>query len=68
MSDKKWRPIDELHEDFGLCLLIDIRDPGGVIVGSVLDDDFDESTWTHFHELPELSNADADRMIAELPK
>ncbi len=60
----RWRPIEEIHEDYSLCVLIDIHDPGGAEVGSNLDTDYDESQWTHFAQLPELTNDEAERLIS----
>lgn len=62
----KWRPISEIHEDYSLCVLIDINGPGGATVGSCMDTDWDESQWTHFAQMPELTNEEAERLIAEM--
>lgn len=61
-----WRPISELHEDYGNCVLIDIEDPGHMKLGSNLDIDFDESEWTHFARIPALTTTEAERMLAEV--
>ena len=50
-----WRPIAEIHEDFGPCVLMHIDDPGFLEVGSNLDSDFDETLWTHFAPVPKLT-------------
>ena len=61
----KWRPISEIHEDFGPCVLIDIDDPGHMGIGNNLDPDFDESGWTHFAEAPKLTSEEAERLKRE---
>lgn len=49
-----WRPISEIHEDYGPCILVNIEDPGYMEIGSNLDLDFDASEWTHFHPVPDM--------------
>ena len=51
----RWRPISELHEDYGQCVLINIADPGHVVMGNNLDAWFDETDWTHFARITPLS-------------
>ena len=56
----KLRPTSEYHEDFGNCIFINFsRDEDGTIRGEppeidfkqgYLEEDFDESKWTHFIE------------------
>lgn len=62
----RWRPIREIHEDYGPCVAIDINDPGYQEIVSNLYKDYDETQWTHFAQLPELTNTEAERLIAEL--
>lgn len=50
-----WRPIAEIHEDFGPCVLINFRDCGYQQIGSNVDSDFDAKRWTHFAKLPLLT-------------
>lgn len=64
----RWRPIADIHEDYGECILLDINDPGGPEIGNNCSLWFDEEDWTHFAQLPELTNEMADEMIAGLPK
>lgn len=60
----RWRPIAELHEDYGPCVLINIADPGGLEIGSNLNTDYNESLWTHFSQIVPLSNEEAERLKA----
>jgi len=63
----RWRPIGEMHEDYGPCVVIDIRDPGRLAIGHVCDVDRDWEEWaTHFTRITPLSNEEADVMLAEL--
>jgi hypothetical protein len=63
----QWRPISEIHEDYGPCVLIHIvDDPGYLEIGSNLNIDFDESAWTHFAQVPKLSTDEAERLIEEM--
>lgn len=61
----RWRPIAELHEDYGPCVLMHIPDPGYLEIGTNTDIDFDESQWTHFSQITPLSIEDGERMLAE---
>lgn len=60
----RWRPISEIHEDFGPCVLMNIDDPGKLGIGSNLQLDWEESKseWTHFAEVPKLTNEDAYKL------
>jgi hypothetical protein len=60
---QKWRPISELHEDYGTCVLINIDDPGHLVTGSNLDLDYDESKWTHFSRIALLGQKEYEEMI-----
>lgn len=60
-----WRPITAMHEDLGLCVLMDINDPGRLAIGNNLDIDFDDAGWTHFHQISRLTHEDAERMREE---
>jgi len=62
----RWRPIEELHEDFGPCVLINIEDPGYLEIGSNVNIDYDESLWTHFTKITPLLTEEAEKMIEEL--
>jgi hypothetical protein len=63
----QWRPISEIHEDCGPCVLINLLDgsDGYMEIGSVLDTDFNERDWTHFAECPKLSTEEANRLILD---
>lgn len=61
----RWRPIAEIHEDYGRCVLMHILAPGYLEIGTNTDTDFDESQWTHFSPITPLSNEDGERMLAE---
>jgi hypothetical protein len=56
----EWRPIEDYHEEYGLVVVIDIYDPGGVSLS--WDEDI-PGTWTHFAELPLLTNEMAEELI-----
>lgn len=58
----RWRPIAELHEDYGPCVLMHIDDPGLLEIGSNLNLDYDESRWTHFSQIVPLTQEEADVM------
>lgn len=62
----RWRPIAEIHEDLGPCVLIRLDDPGYMEVGSNLDEDFNETGWTHFAEVPKLMNDEAEQLRAAM--
>jgi hypothetical protein len=62
----RWRPIAEIHEDLGPCVLIRINDPGYMAIGNNLDLDFDVHGWTHFVPVPSLTNADAAGLVAAM--
>ena len=49
-----WRPIAEIHEDYGPCVLMNTDDPAYMEIGSNLDIGFDESRWTHFAQISVL--------------
>ena len=63
VDTQRWRPISE---DYGQCVLIDIRDPGKMAVGNNCDLDFEEQGWTHFVQVPKLSIAEAEKLEIEL--
>lgn len=62
----RWRPISEIHEDYGSCVLMHLEDPGYLEIGTNLDVGFDESQWTHFTEVPKLSHTEAQELLAAL--
>jgi hypothetical protein len=66
LAQYRWRPISEIHEDYGPCVLMRIDDPGYLEVGSSLDPDFDEREWTHFTEVPKLTGEEAERLKAAM--
>lgn len=63
----RWRPIAEIHEDYGPVVLMDIHDPGSLQIGSNLETDFNESDWTHFSQIALLSHEEAERLASEVP-
>jgi hypothetical protein len=62
LAQYRWRPISEIHEDLGPCVLMRLDDPGYLEVGSNLDEDFNETGWTHFAEVPKLTHEEAERL------
>jgi hypothetical protein len=66
MDNCQWRPISEIHEDFGDCILMNIYDPGDIQVGGNLDNDWDENLWTHFSKLPPLTEEQAEELIRRM--
>jgi len=66
LAHYKWRPIADIHEDYGPCVLMRIDDPGYLEVGSNLDKDFNETGWTHFAEVPKLTIEEADDLAAAM--
>lgn len=54
----KWRPISEMHEDFGPCILVHSEDPGFLQIGTNLDTDYLDVEWTHFCKVPNMSEFD----------
>ena len=53
-TQSPWRPINEIHEDYGTCILLNTAD-GSVELGSNLDSGFSESEWTHFALIPDTA-------------
>jgi hypothetical protein len=66
-SEYKWRPITEMHEDDGECVVINLLDgdPGCMEIHHVCDLEFDAGEWTHFVRVPSLTTEDAERLLAE---
>lgn len=62
LDQYRWRPIGEIHEDLGPCVLLRLDDPGYMEVGSNVDEDFNEPGWTHFAEVPKLTHEEAERL------
>ncbi len=62
----RWRPIAELHEDFGPCVGINIHDPGYLVIVHANDIEQDELV-THFTRFAPLSCEQVDKMRAECP-
>lgn len=67
ITDYQWRPIREIHEDFGPCVVVHlIEDPCYLEVHWSTEVDFDEAHWTHFVKVPTLLTVDAERLIEEM--
>lgn len=66
-----WRPLAEMHEDHGPCVMMNIDDPGALGIGHVCDVSFAkdcrEARWTHFVPVPPLTNEQAAELGAEMP-
>ena len=61
-----WRPISEMHEDLGQCILVNIADCGYMEFGNNLNLDWDESKLTHFAQIPLLGQKEYERMKDEV--
>lgn len=63
-----YRPIAQMHEDDGPCVVLNIEDPTDLQVAHVCDPDFDETlTWaTHFAPAPKLTCEQAEKLIEEM--
>lgn len=61
----QWRPIGDFYEELQPVVVIDIRDPGNVAV-AWNDDITEDSDWTHFAELPQLTNEQAEDLEEEM--
>lgn len=61
----KWRPIAEIHEDYGQVILVNIDDPAYMEIGGNLDHDFDAGQWTHFVPVPSIGQEEYGRMCRE---
>ncbi len=59
----RWRPIVELHEDFGPCVGINIHDPGYLVVVHANDVEQDEFV-THFTRITSLTCEEVEKMQA----
>lgn len=57
-----WRPIGEVHEDFGTVVLIDIDDPGRIELEWPGRIDIEDCRWTHFAEMPSLTHEMAEKL------
>lgn len=62
----RWRQISELHEDYGMCVLMNIDDLGYFGIGSNTNIDYNESLWTHFAPILELGQEEYERLRAEV--
>lgn len=63
----QWRPIAEMHEDHGPCVVMDIDDPGRLEIGHVCDIERDWEEWaTHFAPVPPLTSEQADSLAAAI--
>lgn len=63
----RWRPISEIHKDYGPCVLMNLADPGHLEIGSNVDLNWDDTQWTHFAQVPRLTTKEAERMALERP-
>lgn len=61
----RWRPISEIHEDYGQCVLFNIIS-GEIEIGNNLDTWFIERDWTHFSKIVPLTTEGAERLIEEM--
>lgn len=66
LNQYAWRPISEIHEDYGTCVLINLMEAGCMELGSNLDKDFNEQDWTHFAQAPKLTLEQADELRAAM--
>ena len=50
LERERWRPIAEMHEDYGLCIVYDMVNGGEPAFLDVCEDDFAETAkeYTHF--------------------
>lgn len=62
----QWRPIDEINEDYGTCVLINLFNDDGYTLGHVCDSNFNESDWTHFTRFTPLTIDEYDRLMSTL--
>lgn len=66
----EWRPIKEFREGPGttdeLVIVIDINDPKGVTVAYVDDVYYEGGPWTHFAELPLLTDEMVEKLKEEM--
>lgn len=58
-----WRPISEIHEDFGSCVLWNGDE---LRVGTNLDSDFDEADYLCFVPVPILTHVAVARLIDKM--
>ena len=69
---RRWKSISEAHEDYGVCVFVNLLDPDWAdpVCMSTLDDDFAELKeihgWTHFARIG-LTTETAERLKAEIP-
>lgn len=62
----RWRPISEMHEDFGECILVNVlKDTGYMEFGNNLSLNWDAAKWTHFAQVPLLGQNEYERMRDE---
>lgn len=61
----RWRPIGELHEDFGACVGVNIDDPGHIVIVHANDVEKDESV-THFTRFAPLTGEQAEAMRVDM--
>lgn len=66
LEQYEWRPISEIHEDYGTCVLINLTEAGCMELGSNLDKEFREQDWTHFAQAPKLTIEQADELRAAM--
>lgn len=58
----RWRPIAEIHEDQGQCVLLNIEDTGGLEIGNCTSLWFDEVDWDYFAQIPMLGQEEYERL------
>lgn len=67
---RRWRSISEAHEDFGLCLFVNMLDPGMYCAGTTLDGNWEEMAeecgWTHFCQIV-LTTETVERLLVPIP-
>lgn len=58
----RWRPIAELHEDYGPCVVMNIEDTGRLEVWSNMQTDYEELEWTHFSQIVPLGQEEYENL------
>lgn len=61
LSACQWRPIAEIHEDYGQCVLLNLAS-AYMELGNNLDLDFESMGWTHFAPVPRLTHDDVAKL------
>ena len=67
----RWRPIAEMREEHGECVVININDPGHMMLSAVTDSVHAELAlgygWTHYQRIS-LGAGEAELLMAEPEK